>query len=178
MTLYGLCATGNVRWLDAEGEVIDEDECTIGDFNGKPRWLIASDVRSFLTDWSSVPQPSRREAVISAMIAEGVNPPRTISWKEFYKRVRDGCNARLDAKGRAPFLWRQDNPTHCQRLKVEIGHLGHSRSINDGLDGLTTAAASCNIVRLHLRNGPQEIGDDENAIRTVRSGGGLSLLWR
>ena len=102
MTLYGLCATGNVRWLNAEG-VIDEDECTIGDFNGKPAFVIASDVRSFLRDWSQGPQPSRREAVISAMIAEGVNPPRNISWKEFYKRVRDACNARLDAKGRAPF---------------------------------------------------------------------------
>ena len=41
--------------------------------------------------------------MIAALIAEGVNPPRTIKWKEFYKRVRDACNARLDAKGRPPF---------------------------------------------------------------------------
>jgi hypothetical protein len=102
MTLYGLCATGNVRWLNDQGEVIEEDECTIGDFEGKPKSVIAIDVRSFLTDWSPDPQPSRREAVIGALIAEGVNPPRNISWKEFYKRVRDACNARLDAKGRAP----------------------------------------------------------------------------
>ena len=33
MMLYGLCATGNVRWFDAQGELIDEDECTIADFN-------------------------------------------------------------------------------------------------------------------------------------------------
>ena len=103
MTLYGLCATGNVRWLDEGGEVIDEDECTIGDFNDKPKLVIASDVRSFLTDWSPDPQPSRREAVISAMIDEGVNPPRTISWKKFCNDVRDACNAHLDAKGRPPF---------------------------------------------------------------------------
>jgi hypothetical protein len=37
-------------------------------------------------------RPSRREAVIAAMIAEGVIPPDTIEWKEFYKRVRDECN--------------------------------------------------------------------------------------
>jgi hypothetical protein len=92
MTLYGLCATGNVRCLNDQGEVIDEDECTIGDFNGKPKLVIASDVRNWLSEWSQRPQPSRREAVITAMIAKGVNPPRNISWKEFCKRVRDECN--------------------------------------------------------------------------------------
>jgi hypothetical protein len=102
MTLYGLCATGSVRWLNSEG-VIEEDECTIGNFEGKPKFVIPSDVRSWLGDWSQGPQPSRREAVIAAMIAEGVNPPRTISWKKFCNDVRDACNARLDAKGRAPF---------------------------------------------------------------------------
>jgi hypothetical protein len=102
MTLYGLCATGNVRWLNAEG-VVDEDECTISDFGGKPKQVIADDVRSFLAEWSQGPQPSRRNEVITALIAGGVNPPRTISWKEFCKVVRDECGARLDAKGRAPF---------------------------------------------------------------------------
>jgi hypothetical protein len=103
MTLYGLCATGNVRWVGNQGEIVDEDECTIADFSSKPKYVVASDVRSFLTDWSPDPLPSKRETIISAMIAEGLNPPRNINWKEFYKRVREACNARLDAKGRAPF---------------------------------------------------------------------------
>ena len=103
MLLYGLCATGNVRSLDPQGEVIDEDECTIADFNRKPAFIIASDARHWLTEWSEGPQPSRREDVISTLLAEGLNPPRNIKWKEFYKRARDACNARLDAKGRAPF---------------------------------------------------------------------------
>jgi hypothetical protein len=103
MTLYGLCATGSVRWVGDQGEIVDEDECTIGDFWNKPKHVVASDVRSYLTDWSPDPLPSKRETVISAMIAEGLNPPRNINWKEFYKRVREACNARLDAKGRAPF---------------------------------------------------------------------------
>jgi hypothetical protein len=92
MTLYGLCATGSVRWLDDQGELVDEDECTIGDFNNKPKFVIASDIRSFLTDWSPDPLPTKRETVISAMIAEGLNPPRNISWKKFCDQVRDKCN--------------------------------------------------------------------------------------
>jgi hypothetical protein len=98
MTLYGLCATGYIHCLNHQGELIEPI-----DIEGKPALFRASDVRSFLTDWSQGPQPSRREAVIAALIADGVNPPRNIKWKEFYKRVRDACNARLDAKGRAPF---------------------------------------------------------------------------
>jgi hypothetical protein len=95
MTLYGLCATGNVRWLNDQGELVDEDQCTIGDFNDKPKLVVASDVRSFLTDWSPDPLPSKREAAIRAMIAEGLNPPRNIHWKTFYDRVRDECNGWL-----------------------------------------------------------------------------------
>jgi hypothetical protein len=95
MTLYGLCATGNVRLVDDQGKVIDEDECTIADFNRKPAFVIADDVRHWLTEWSNVPQSSRREAVIDAMIAEGLIPPRKISWKMFCKRVRDECNGWL-----------------------------------------------------------------------------------
>jgi hypothetical protein len=98
MTLYGLCATGHIRCLNDRGELIEAI-----DIEGKPAFFRASDVRHFLTEWSEGPQPSRREAVISTMINEGVNPPRTISWKKFCNDVRDACNARLDAKGRPPF---------------------------------------------------------------------------
>jgi len=103
MILYGLCATGNVRWLDSQRELIDEDQCTIADFNHKPRWVDANDVRHFLTEWSPMPQTSSREVVTAAMIAEGHIPPRTVDWKTFCNRVREKCNARLDAKGRPPF---------------------------------------------------------------------------
>jgi len=99
MTLYGLCATGNVRWLDDRGEVIDEDECTIGNFNDKPKFVIASDVRSFLTDWSPDPQPSKRKDVIAAMIADGLIPGSTVEWKKFSDGVRDRCNG-WRAKGK------------------------------------------------------------------------------
>jgi hypothetical protein len=93
MMLYGLCATGHIRCLNNQGELIEAI-----DIEGKPAFFRASDVRPFLTEWSEGPQPSRREAVISAMIDE-----RTISWKKFCNDVRDACNARLDAKGRPPF---------------------------------------------------------------------------
>jgi hypothetical protein len=95
MTLYGLCATGNVRWVDNQRKLVDEDKCTIADFTGKPNFVSAEDVRDWLTEWSPAPQPSRREAVIDKMIAEGLNPPRNINWKMFYKRVRDECNGWL-----------------------------------------------------------------------------------
>ena len=103
MILYGLCATANVRWVDNQGKLVDEDECTIADFYSKPAFVLADDVRSYLTDWSPMPQTSNREAVIAAMIAEGHIPPRTVDWKTFCNRVREKCNARLDAKGRPPF---------------------------------------------------------------------------
>jgi|SRR5215471_1208847 len=95
MMLYGLCATGNVRWLNGAGEVINEDECTIANFNHKPVLVMADDVRHWLTQWSPAPQSSRRDAVIDKMIAEGLNPPRNINWKMFFKRVRDECNGWL-----------------------------------------------------------------------------------
>ena len=93
MTLYGLCATGNVRWVDNQRKLVDHDECTIADFTLKPTFVPAEDVRHWLTEWSPAPQPSRREAVIDKMIAEG--PPRNINWKMFFKRVRDDCNGWL-----------------------------------------------------------------------------------
>jgi hypothetical protein len=107
MILYGLCATGSVRWLDKRGEVIDEDDWTISDFNDKPKLVIADDVRHWLTEWSSSPQRSRRGAAIEAMLAEGHNPPRNISWKEFCGRVRDECNGWLGDRPALGFSDRQ-----------------------------------------------------------------------
>jgi hypothetical protein len=34
--------------------------------------------------------------VIEKLLAEGLNPPRNIKWKPFYKKVRDECNGWID----------------------------------------------------------------------------------
>ena len=91
MTLYGLCATGNVQCLNDQSEVIDED-CTIAELHrSPPRAVIASDVLPFLTDWSPDPLPHKREGVIRQLLA-AYNPPRNISWKQFCGLVRERCN--------------------------------------------------------------------------------------
>jgi hypothetical protein len=91
--LCGLCATGDVRWVDDKGEVVDEDECTIAAFGGgkHPTYVVADDVRLWLTEWSSDPQPARKKEVIAKLMVE-LNPPRKTKWKPFCDRVRDECN--------------------------------------------------------------------------------------
>ena len=96
MTLYGLCATGNIRSLSAEGQVIEEGECTIGNFN--PAFVIASDLQSFLTDWSPDPQPQHRDAVIAEMLKDGLVPGASIPWKEFENKVRNACNGWIGSR--------------------------------------------------------------------------------
>jgi len=100
MTLYGLCATGNVRWLNEQGTVAEEDKCTIAEFYGQktPAFVVADDVRHWLTQWSPDPLPDQRWDVIRKMLAED-NPPRTISWKEFCDRVRYECNGWIKTGG-------------------------------------------------------------------------------
>jgi hypothetical protein len=97
MTLYGLCATGCVGRVDDQGDIVDEDTCTIADFARKPFHVVASDVRSFLTNWSSDPLSSKRDQVIRALLAE-FNPPRKLNWKAFCNRVRDDCNGWVDSR--------------------------------------------------------------------------------
>jgi hypothetical protein len=92
MTLYGLCATGNVRWVDVSGAIVEEDELTVANFSGKPALIDIDDVRACLVNWSPDPQPKRREQVILTLVAEGLNPPRNIKWKPFCDLVRDKCN--------------------------------------------------------------------------------------
>jgi hypothetical protein len=92
MTLYGRCATGDVRWVDDSGEIVDEDAVTIAAFSGKPAFIVADDLRSCLVSWSPDPQPKMREQVILTLVAEGLNPPRNIKWKPFCDLVRDKCN--------------------------------------------------------------------------------------
>jgi hypothetical protein len=95
MTLYGLCATGDVRWFDGSGEIVDEDAVTIAAFGGKPAFVVADDIRACLVEWSPQPQPDRRRQVISDLLAEGLNPPRNIKWKPFCDLVCDKCNGWL-----------------------------------------------------------------------------------
>lgn len=95
MTLYGLCATGDVRWFDDSGEIVDEDTVTIAAFAAKPVFVVADDVRHWLVEWSPQPQPKRRGQVIATLLAEGHNPPRNIKWKPFCDLVRDKCNGWL-----------------------------------------------------------------------------------
>jgi hypothetical protein len=96
-TLYGLCATGNIRWVDGTGEVVEEDQVTIAEFSGKVAYIVADDVRFQLVRWSPQPQQSQRDRVIVRLLAEGHNPPRSIKWKPFCDLVRNNCNGWLKA---------------------------------------------------------------------------------
>jgi hypothetical protein len=116
MTLYGLCATGTVRCLNGQGEIIEEDEYTIANFSVKPAYVITDDVRSWLRDHSLDPQPQAREAVILKLFKEDWNPPRKGSWKEFCGLVRDRCNG-WRAKGK-PSLGFGDK--QIQRIVKEL----------------------------------------------------------
>jgi hypothetical protein len=98
MMLYGLCATGNVRWTAERGEVVEEDAVTIAAFSGKPAFVVADDLRSFLADCSPDPQPLRRDQVIVALLDEGRVPPRKIAWKAFNNLVRERCNGWLNGR--------------------------------------------------------------------------------
>ena len=93
MTLYGLCATGDVRWVDATGEVLEEDDLTVANFSGKLALIDADDLRDWLVTCSHDSQLSRKEEVIRTMIVEG-NTPRKLGRKVFCDRVREACNWR------------------------------------------------------------------------------------
>jgi len=86
MTLYGLAATGNVRFLDDDGKVVEEDECTISEFASKARFFVAEDVRHWLKELSPLPQLKQRDIEIEKRL------PRRIPWKPFCDEIRDACN--------------------------------------------------------------------------------------
>jgi hypothetical protein len=93
MTLYGLCAIGDVRWVDISGAMVEEDELTVANFSGKPAIIDADDLRAWLVTCSHAVQLSQKEKVISLLIADG-DTPRKLGWKRFCDRVRDACNGR------------------------------------------------------------------------------------
>jgi hypothetical protein len=118
MTLYGLCATGNVRSLNNKHELIDAEECTIGDFEGSPAYVAASDVRNYLTEWSPDPQPLHREAVIAEMLQDGTIR-RNTSWKDIYKLVRDRCNGWIKTGGE----WKPDKGFGDKQIQRIVNRL-------------------------------------------------------
>jgi hypothetical protein len=101
MLLHGLVATGEVRALDENQTLIDVDECKIWELRGKPALVAANELRDWLREHSTVPQgPQGRDRLILQKLSEGINPPRNITWKEFYVRIRDGCGGWLITGGK------------------------------------------------------------------------------
>jgi hypothetical protein len=87
--LCGLIATGNVRALNKDRELIDLGDCTIAELEGKPAFVAADDLRDWLHEHSTL--PSDRDRLIAQKLRAGINPPRTIPWKPFCNDIRDGC---------------------------------------------------------------------------------------
>jgi hypothetical protein len=101
MLLDGLVATGNVRALDKDGNLIDLDECTIGELQGKAAYVAADELRDWLSKHSTVSQgPQARDRSIAQKLREGINPPHKKSWKEFYDLIRDECGGWIVTGGK------------------------------------------------------------------------------
>jgi hypothetical protein len=96
MTLYGLCATGTVRWLDDEEEPIDEDKCTIADFDSKPAYVVTVDVLHWLAEWVPNPKLLReyRDTLIWERVQKGAQPGI-----QLYEFVRGACRVGTNRKG-------------------------------------------------------------------------------
>jgi hypothetical protein len=85
-----LIATGYVRALDADRELIDLDECTISELEGKPAYVAAEDLLDWLHEHSTLPQGSR-DRLIAQKLRKGINPGRNTPWKPFCNVIRDEC---------------------------------------------------------------------------------------
>jgi|SRR6516164_991483 len=92
MLLHGLVATGTVHALGKDGELIDLDQCTIADLEGKVKSVSVDELRDWISEHSALPEgPEGRDRVIAQKLSAGVVPPRTISWKTFCDDVRNEC---------------------------------------------------------------------------------------
>jgi hypothetical protein len=101
MLLHGLIATGNVRALGNDNELIDIDACTIADLEGKAASVAANELRDWINEHSTVPQGRQsRDGLIAQKLREGINPPRNISWKEFRNDIRNGCGGWIVTGGK------------------------------------------------------------------------------
>jgi hypothetical protein len=96
MTLYGLCATGDVRWLDDKQQLIEEDECTIADFASKPAYVVTVDVLHWLAEW--VPNPKQLQAYRDTLILERVRDGDRPGI-QLYEFVRGACHVGINRKG-------------------------------------------------------------------------------
>jgi hypothetical protein len=98
MTLYGLCACGNLTMLNGQQEIVDIEECTIANLDASVAFVSATDLRQWLNECAPGPQASQRDAVIERLL-QTKNPPRDWYWKEFCDAVRNQCNG-WRAKGK------------------------------------------------------------------------------
>jgi hypothetical protein len=116
--LHGPCATNLVRWLDRQGEIVDEFEYVLAKFGTEAvAFVNTTDLREQLAEWSRRPQPELLKARIVKMIADGVVPGRTRKWKEIFRELRDSCNGWLgDGRPARGFGDRQ-----IQRVFKELG---------------------------------------------------------
>lgn len=95
MTLYGLCASGEVRSRAKEGGGISPARWAGGevwDGSDLPAITVsASDLRYWLSSQAG-PERAMLDQEITKRLRNGQNPPRNILWKQFYDEVRDACN--------------------------------------------------------------------------------------
>ena len=82
--LFGLIANGEIRASD-KTDLIDLDECTIAELQGRPAFVVADELREWLRDNSTAPLTGNRDAEIAKRL------PRTVYWKTFCKEVRHAC---------------------------------------------------------------------------------------
>jgi hypothetical protein len=101
MLLHGLIATGNVRVLGNDNELIDIDNCAIADLEGKAASVAGDELRDWINAHSTLPQgPQGRDRLIAQKLQDGINPPRTIPWKQFCDGVRDECGGWIVTGGK------------------------------------------------------------------------------
>ena len=86
LTLHGLCAAGNVRSYNDQFEIIDTEEITVSDFEGRPVYVSVEDVRHNLAQWSRAPSSNIRDKVIATMLDENKIPGRNITWAAVLQR--------------------------------------------------------------------------------------------
>jgi hypothetical protein len=99
VTLFGLIATGTIPASDVKG-LIDIDQCTIADLEGRPAFVEAGRLRNWLRDYSKAPLPNRLDAVIAEKLQAGSVPGRNVDWKPFCDNVRDECNGWIVTGGK------------------------------------------------------------------------------
>jgi hypothetical protein len=86
MILYGLVATNAVQACNEKSDLIDGDECTLVDLDGRLEWLDADELREWLRNNAGAPLHGQRDREIAKRL------PRTVPWDEFCDGVRDACN--------------------------------------------------------------------------------------